>query len=478
MARNSSVEILDAGAPAKPIVQDWVELYNAGDAAVSLAGFGLTDDPDEPAKFPFPAGTLIGPGEFVVVFVFDRADCPAECESVEDCLADAVEECHAAFVSCRDECFDDQRDCLESALTAAEKQVCREEFETCKVDLDLCEAEQSNCVDQAMSAGTEMHCGETLVACRDNCEPIGLVADFGLGSDETIYLFDGERMIDRVGVTNPDRGQVSGDVEDRFTSILLSDPDEGERQIKENVAFGRRPFDVETFERALGLGDILPVPTPGASNTLTTEVPPLFEDAVTIAPRNPRHMAPVTVRGRVNFDTGRADSGIETAADDLVVELEYRTDRGDVEVLTPGVGLELTTDGVDQEEARPASTLWEFTAVIPGRPDGTGATGLLSAPSPGEGNVSETLFIRGDATGDGSVNVTDMVRLLGILFSGVTSRPACDDALDVDDTGAINASDPVFLGNYVFGAGEPIPPPFPRPGVDPTPDGLACDPES
>ena len=50
--------------------------------------------------------------------------------------------------------------------------------------------------------------------------------------------------------------------------------------------------------------------------------------------------------------------------------------------------------------------------------------------------------------------------------------------LDVDDTGAINASDSVFLGNYLFGAGEPIPPPFPRPGVDPTPDGLACDPES
>ena len=126
---------------------------------------------------------------------------------------------------------------------------------------------------------------------------------------------------------------------------------------------------------------------------------------------------------------------------------------------------------------------FDFRGVEPGAsfgrlPDGTGGTGPLSAPSPGERNVSETFFIRGDATGDGSVSVTDMVRLLGILFAGETSRPACDDALDVDDTGAINASDPVFLGNYLFGTGEPIPPPFPQPGVDPTPDGLPCDPES
>lgn len=38
---------------------DYVELYNAGAASVSLAGMRLTDDPYTPAKFVFPAGTTI-----------------------------------------------------------------------------------------------------------------------------------------------------------------------------------------------------------------------------------------------------------------------------------------------------------------------------------------------------------------------------------------------------------------------------------
>ncbi|MFM1942237.1 MAG: hypothetical protein RI897_1219 [Verrucomicrobiota bacterium] len=47
-------------------MQDWIELYNPGRSSVSLAGWHLTDDQTNPAKWTFPSGTL-GPREFLVV---------------------------------------------------------------------------------------------------------------------------------------------------------------------------------------------------------------------------------------------------------------------------------------------------------------------------------------------------------------------------------------------------------------------------
>ena len=43
---------------------DWIELYNAGSAAVDLSGYGLTDNTARPRKWQFPAGTVIQPGEY------------------------------------------------------------------------------------------------------------------------------------------------------------------------------------------------------------------------------------------------------------------------------------------------------------------------------------------------------------------------------------------------------------------------------
>lgn len=47
--------------------QDWIEIWNYGDSTVNLAGYSLTDDPDDPARWTFPA-TNIGAGGFLVVF--------------------------------------------------------------------------------------------------------------------------------------------------------------------------------------------------------------------------------------------------------------------------------------------------------------------------------------------------------------------------------------------------------------------------
>ena len=46
---------------------DWIELHNPTDMPISLAGYTLTDDPDEPDKWRLPFTTL-APGAFVVVW--------------------------------------------------------------------------------------------------------------------------------------------------------------------------------------------------------------------------------------------------------------------------------------------------------------------------------------------------------------------------------------------------------------------------
>lgn len=46
---------------------DWIELYNAGNESVNLAGYSLSDDPLNPAQWSFPSYSL-APGQFLLVF--------------------------------------------------------------------------------------------------------------------------------------------------------------------------------------------------------------------------------------------------------------------------------------------------------------------------------------------------------------------------------------------------------------------------
>ncbi|MFI4860326.1 MAG: lamin tail domain-containing protein, partial [Phycisphaerales bacterium JB063] len=54
---------------------DWIEIYNAGDTALDLDGWHLTDKADRLTEWTFPAVSL-DPGEYLVVFASnkDRAD--------------------------------------------------------------------------------------------------------------------------------------------------------------------------------------------------------------------------------------------------------------------------------------------------------------------------------------------------------------------------------------------------------------------
>ncbi len=93
---------------------------------------------------------------------------------------------------------------------------------------------------------------------------------------------------------------------------------------------------------------------------------------------------------------------------------------------------------------------------------------------------AQSEFIRGDANQDGRVSIADMVTSNRQQFvdGGLLD---CMDALDFDDSGVIDISDLIALLAGLFVSSdwsEPVPAPFPRPGIDPTPDerkGITCE---
>lgn len=59
--------------PADGKYEDWFELYNAGTDSADLTGYYLTDDLDDPDKFPIPAGYAIPAGGFLLVWADNTA---------------------------------------------------------------------------------------------------------------------------------------------------------------------------------------------------------------------------------------------------------------------------------------------------------------------------------------------------------------------------------------------------------------------
>ncbi|HQI27627.1 MAG TPA: lamin tail domain-containing protein, partial [Sedimentisphaerales bacterium] len=51
---------------------DMIELYYDGPAAINLAGMSLSNDPSQPAKFVFPSGASMRPGEYLVLFADNK----------------------------------------------------------------------------------------------------------------------------------------------------------------------------------------------------------------------------------------------------------------------------------------------------------------------------------------------------------------------------------------------------------------------
>lgn len=84
----------------------------------------------------------------------------------------------------------------------------------------------------------------------------------------------------------------------------------------------------------------------------------------------------------------------------------------------------------------------------------------------------ERSFRRGDTDGNGSLEITDAVALLGYLFLG-GAEPRCPDASDADDNGAREITDAVVILGYLFLGGTEPAAPGPRVcGGDSTDDEL------
>ena len=82
-------------------------------------------------------------------------------------------------------------------------------------------------------------------------------------------------------------------------------------------------------------------------------------------------------------------------------------------------------------------------------------------------------FIRGDSNQSGSVDISDPITTLNVLFLG-QAPGACPDVYDGNDDGTVNISDPVYVLRFLFQGGEPIPAPYPDTGSDPTADEISC----
>ena len=81
-------------------------------------------------------------------------------------------------------------------------------------------------------------------------------------------------------------------------------------------------------------------------------------------------------------------------------------------------------------------------------------------------------FIRGDANGDESVDLSDAVTILNYLFLGLELPQVCLDGLDVNDSGIIDLTDAISLLRFLFQGGSAPALPYPQAGPDPSQDGL------
>lgn len=90
------------------------------------------------------------------------------------------------------------------------------------------------------------------------------------------------------------------------------------------------------------------------------------------------------------------------------------------------------------------------------------------------GRAEATLFSRADVNQDGAVDISDPVWILQYLFLGDRPAPDCMDSADADDSGAVDISDGIAILSFLFTGGNPPVDPYPGCGEDPTEDGLSC----
>ena len=86
---------------------------------------------------------------------------------------------------------------------------------------------------------------------------------------------------------------------------------------------------------------------------------------------------------------------------------------------------------------------------------------------------AQSWFKRGDAGGDGTVDIDDALLIQDFIFNG-GPPPPCMDAADANDDDIVNVNDSVYILNFTINGPAPVAPgPF-QCGPDPTPGVLGC----
>jgi len=134
--------------------------------------------------------------------------------------------------------------------------------------------------------------------------------------------------------------------------------------------------------------------------------------------------------------------------------------------------------GAPSPQGLPAGVSGEGRYVFKSWSDGGTATHSITVvsgltyivafePDPG------ALFLRGDSNRDRTVDISDAVFTLIVLFTG-GQLWVCPDSADANDDGQVDITDPIATLLRLFTGADPLPP-GPEPGFDPTADGLSCE---
>ena len=83
------------------------------------------------------------------------------------------------------------------------------------------------------------------------------------------------------------------------------------------------------------------------------------------------------------------------------------------------------------------------------------------------------LFVRGDADGNGQVDMGDYFAIRHYL-GGQGPVPGCMDAGDANDDGSVTSADATYILGFLYSGGPPPPPPFTSCGLDTTEDAVTC----
>ncbi|MEE2855965.1 MAG: IPT/TIG domain-containing protein [Planctomycetota bacterium] len=145
--------------------------------------------------------------------------------------------------------------------------------------------------------------------------------------------------------------------------------------------------------------------------------------------------------------------------------------------LPAGLGVLFGTEPATSVVVSPDGT--SATVVVPSSYDAgpvdlvfiDGFGSVMETFSGGFTYIDDGIFLRGDVTCDGSVNIAD-VSSIAAYVAGAGVTPVILDAADIDDNGVVHIGDAVLLASFLFSGGAPPAAPFPDAGTDPTPDGL------